>query len=186
MQMQPFLSFFRACPLHRLSSVNPSKVLTREREREVGSQKRMRSINSVPISPSRAHADNSNLPTHFSFFASLSLSPNWWEKYSGNNFIEFHVILAITHARRACEESRASARPLGPASYRGTRSGLGEPRRSVAQRAVLAYTLPCAPTSTLFLSFSPPAEISINHGPMHPRFCSVSFASRPFPRSYNR
>lgn len=62
------------------------------------------------------------------------------------------MILAITHARRACEESRASARPLGPASYRGTRSGLGEPRRSVAQRAVLAYTLPCAPTSTLFLS----------------------------------
>lgn len=25
MQMQPFLSFFRACPLHRLSSVKPTK-----------------------------------------------------------------------------------------------------------------------------------------------------------------
>lgn len=55
----------------------------------------------------------------------------------------------------AKSRERASARPLGPASYRGTRSGLGEPRRSVPQRAVLAYTLPCAPTSTLSLSLSP-------------------------------
>lgn len=72
----------------------------------------MRSINSVPISPSRAHAwnaDNSNLPPSFSFFASLSLSPSRWEKYSGNNFIEFRVILAITHARRVASE-RAPAR----------------------------------------------------------------------------
>lgn len=55
----------------------------------------------------------------------------------------------------AKSRERASARPLGPASYRGTRSGLGEPRRSVPQRAVLAYTLPCAPTSTLSLSLPP-------------------------------
>lgn len=55
----------------------------------------------------------------------------------------------------AKSRERASARPLGPASYRGTRSGLGEPRRSVPQRAVLAYTLRRARLLRLSLSLSP-------------------------------
>lgn len=55
------------------------------------------------------------------------------------NFARFADI-AIIHARRAGGESRASERPLKPASYRGTRSALGEPRRSVPQRGALLHT----------------------------------------------
>lgn len=77
----------------------------------------------------------------------------------------------------ACGESRASVRPLGSASYRGTRSALGEPRRSVPQRGAGLRT-----SAHTRLSASAPssAEISINHAAISATvFASVSSASWP-------